>query len=100
LSLLLDAALSNETDWVAEMHSRLSHVTPNAIVLMFSPFPFLWLALILLISSVISFRNLEGQIMDLANSHFIHLPVSPPPEDLAQIPSSLPSFLGDTSASR
>ncbi|KAF2739268.1 hypothetical protein EJ04DRAFT_356084 [Polyplosphaeria fusca] len=49
---------------------------------------------------VVSFRNLEGQIMDLATSHFIHLPVSPPPEDLAQIPSSLPSFLGDTTASR
>ncbi|KAH7076699.1 hypothetical protein BKA63DRAFT_594181 [Paraphoma chrysanthemicola] len=30
----------------------------------------------------------------------MHLPVRPPSEDLAQVPSNLPSFLGDTSASR
>ncbi|KAF2707487.1 hypothetical protein K504DRAFT_503726 [Pleomassaria siparia CBS 279.74] len=48
----------------------------------------------------VSFSHLQRQIVDLANTHFVHLPVSPPPEDLAHIPSGLPSFLGDTIASR
>ncbi|KAF2270656.1 hypothetical protein CC78DRAFT_138211 [Lojkania enalia] len=49
---------------------------------------------------LVSFSQLQKQIIDLATTHFKHLPVSPPPDDLAQIPSGLPSFLGDTLASR
>jgi len=47
-----------------------------------------------------SFSQLQKQIIDLATTHFVHLPVRPPAEDLAQVPSNLPSFLGDTAASR
>ncbi|KAF2035701.1 hypothetical protein EK21DRAFT_53562, partial [Setomelanomma holmii] len=50
--------------------------------------------------SLVSFSQLQKQIIDLASTHFMHLPVRPPAEDLAQVPSNLPSFLGDTSASR
>jgi hypothetical protein len=50
--------------------------------------------------SLVSFSQLQKQIIDLATTHFVHLPVRPPPEDLAQVPSNLPSFLGDTIASR
>ncbi|CAO2656774.1 Nn.00g055770.m01.CDS01 [Neocucurbitaria sp. VM-36] len=49
---------------------------------------------------LVSFSQLQKQIIDLAATHFIHLPVRPPSEDLAQVPSNLPSFLGDTLASR
>ncbi|KAF2679381.1 hypothetical protein K458DRAFT_408233 [Lentithecium fluviatile CBS 122367] len=49
---------------------------------------------------LVSFSQLQKQIMDLAATHFVHLPVAPPPEDLAQIPSAIPSFLGETSSSR
>ncbi|KAH3945752.1 hypothetical protein HBI56_095040 [Parastagonospora nodorum] len=49
---------------------------------------------------LVSFSQLQKQIIDLATTHFVHLPVRPPPEDLAQVPSNLPSFLGDTIASR
>jgi len=51
-------------------------------------------------SSLVSFTQLQRQIIDLATTHFVHLPVRPPPEDLAQVPSNLPSFLGDSIASR
>jgi hypothetical protein len=50
--------------------------------------------------SLVSFSQLQKQIIDLATTHFVHLPVRPPAEDLAQVPSNLPSFLGDTIASR
>jgi hypothetical protein len=50
--------------------------------------------------SLVSFSQLQKQIIDLATTHFVHLPVRPPAEDLAQVPSNLPSFLGDTVASR
>ena len=50
--------------------------------------------------SSVSFSQLQKQIVDLAATHFLHLPVRPPPEDLAQVPTNLPSFLGDTAASR
>ncbi|KAI8940088.1 hypothetical protein NX059_003806 [Plenodomus lindquistii] len=49
---------------------------------------------------LVSFSQLQKQIVDLASTHFMHLPVRPPAEDLAQVPSNLPSFLGDTTASR
>ncbi|KAF2253423.1 hypothetical protein BU26DRAFT_222640 [Trematosphaeria pertusa] len=49
---------------------------------------------------LVSFTQLQKQILDLATTHFVHLPVAPPPEDLALIPTTLPSFLGDTTASR
>ncbi|KAL5121400.1 hypothetical protein ACEQ8H_000868 [Pleosporales sp. CAS-2024a] len=49
---------------------------------------------------LVSFSQLQKQIVDLATTHFVHLPVRPPAEDLAQVPSNLPSFLGDTIASR
>ncbi|CBX95495.1 predicted protein [Plenodomus lingam JN3] len=49
---------------------------------------------------LVSFSQLQKQIIDLASTHFMHLPVRPPAEDLAQVPSNLPSFLGDTAASR
>jgi hypothetical protein len=52
------------------------------------------------ILSLVSFSQLQKQIIDLATTHFVHLPVRPPAEDLAQVPSNLPSFLGDTTASR
>lgn len=52
------------------------------------------------VSSLVSFSQLQKQIIDLATTHFVHLPVRPPAEDLAQVPSNLPSFLGDTTASR
>jgi len=48
----------------------------------------------------VSFSQLQKQIIDLAATHFMHLPVRPPADDLGQVPSNLPSFLGDTSASR
>ncbi|KAH8733057.1 hypothetical protein GQ44DRAFT_734949 [Phaeosphaeriaceae sp. PMI808] len=50
--------------------------------------------------SLVSFSQLQKQIIDLATTHFVHLPVRPPAEELAQVPSNLPSFLGDTVASR
>ncbi|KAF2634682.1 hypothetical protein P280DRAFT_357473, partial [Massarina eburnea CBS 473.64] len=50
--------------------------------------------------SLVSFEQLQKQIMELAATHFVHLPVSPPPDDLSQVPYSLPSFLGETYASR
>jgi hypothetical protein len=50
--------------------------------------------------SSVSFSQLQKQIIDLAATHFVHLPVRPPADDLAQVPSNLPSFLGDTAASR
>jgi hypothetical protein len=50
--------------------------------------------------SLVSFSQLQRQIIDLATTHFVHLPVRPPAEDLAQVPSNLPSFLGDTIAAR
>ncbi|PSN63099.1 hypothetical protein BS50DRAFT_591302 [Corynespora cassiicola Philippines] len=49
---------------------------------------------------LVSFSQLQRQIMDLAVTHFVHLPVTPPVEDLEQIPPGMPSFLGDTPASR
>jgi len=49
---------------------------------------------------LVSFSQLQKQIIDLATTHFKHLPVRPPHEDLAQVPHNLPSFLGDTPASR
>ncbi|KAF3001452.1 hypothetical protein E8E13_008158 [Curvularia kusanoi] len=49
---------------------------------------------------LVSFSQLQKQIIDLAATHFRHLPVRPPHEDLAQVPHNLPSFLGDTPASR
>ncbi|KAJ4990236.1 hypothetical protein SVAN01_04327 [Stagonosporopsis vannaccii] len=49
---------------------------------------------------LVSFSQLQKQIIDLAATHFKHLPVRPPHEDLAQVPHNLPSFLGDTPASR
>ncbi|KAF2468122.1 uncharacterized protein BDR25DRAFT_57887, partial [Lindgomyces ingoldianus] len=49
---------------------------------------------------LVSFSQLQKQIVDLATTHFVHLPVSPPPDVLANIPPELPSFLGDTVASR
>jgi hypothetical protein len=52
------------------------------------------------VPSSVSFSQLQKQIIDLATTHFVHLPVRPPAEDLAQVPSNLPSFLGDTAASR
>lgn len=52
------------------------------------------------INSLVSFSQLQKQIIDLAATHFKHLPVRPPHEDLAQVPHNLPSFLGDTPASR
>ncbi|UPX11485.1 uncharacterized protein EKO05_0002091 [Ascochyta rabiei] len=51
-------------------------------------------------NSLVSFSQLQKQIIDLAATHFKHLPVRPPHEDLAQVPHNLPSFLGDTPASR
>lgn len=51
-------------------------------------------------TSLVSFSQLQKQIIDLAATHFKHLPVRPPHEDLAQVPHNLPSFLGDTPASR
>jgi hypothetical protein len=50
--------------------------------------------------SLVSFSQLQKQIIDLAATHFKHLPVRPPHEELAQVPHNLPSFLGDTPASR
>ncbi|KAH6638334.1 hypothetical protein C7974DRAFT_451670, partial [Boeremia exigua] len=50
--------------------------------------------------SLVSFSQLQKQIIDLAATHFKHLPVRPPHEDLAQVPHNLPSFLGDTPASK
>ena len=50
--------------------------------------------------SLVSFSQLQKQIIDLAATHFRHLPVRPPHEELAQVPHNLPSFLGDTPASR
>jgi hypothetical protein len=50
--------------------------------------------------SLVSFSQLQKQIIDLATTHFVHLPVRPPAEELAQVPSNLPSFLGDTIAAR
>ncbi|KAJ4382661.1 hypothetical protein N0V86_001883 [Didymella sp. IMI 355093] len=49
---------------------------------------------------LVSFSQLQKQIIDLAATHFKHLPVRPPHEELAQVPHNLPSFLGDTPASR
>ncbi|KAF2186841.1 hypothetical protein K469DRAFT_629525 [Zopfia rhizophila CBS 207.26] len=49
---------------------------------------------------LVSFSQLSKQIQDLAETHFVHLPVTPPPDVLANIPPELPSFLGDTIASR
>jgi hypothetical protein len=49
---------------------------------------------------LVSFSQLQKQIMDLATTHFVHLPVTPPPDVLEKIPPELPSFLGNTSASR
>jgi hypothetical protein len=62
--------------------------------------PLLWFLLLTCITSLVSFSQLQKQIIDLATTHFVHLPVRPPAEDLAQVPSNLPSFLGDTTASR
>lgn len=33
-------------------------------------------------------------------THFVHLPVTPPPDVLEKIPPELPSFLGNTIPSR
>jgi len=52
------------------------------------------------IISLVSFSQLQKQIIELAATHFKHLPVRPPHEELAQVPHNLPSFLGDTPASR
>lgn len=57
-------------------------------------------ALLMNAYSLVSFSQLQKQIIDLAATHFMHLPVRPPSDDLSQVPSNLPSFLGDTSASR
>jgi serine/arginine repetitive matrix protein 2 len=53
-----------------------------------------------IVSSLVSFSQLQKQIIDLSSTHFKHLPVRPPSEDLAQVPTNLPSFLGDTVASK
>lgn len=50
--------------------------------------------------SLVSFSQLQKQIMDLAVTHFKHLPVTPPPDVLEHIPPELPSFLGNTDAAR
>lgn len=50
--------------------------------------------------SLVSFSQLQKQIVDLAVTHFKHLPVTPPPEVLENIPPELPSFLGNTDAAR
>lgn len=47
-------------------------------------------------SSVDTFSQLSKLILELAATHFVHLPVPPQPELLSQIPSTLPSILGDT----
>jgi hypothetical protein len=52
------------------------------------------------VPSLVSFSQLQKQILDLAATHFVHLPVAPPSDDLAQIPTNIPSFLGETSSSR
>ncbi|KAH7123822.1 hypothetical protein B0J11DRAFT_322703 [Dendryphion nanum] len=49
---------------------------------------------------LVSFSQLQKQIVDLAVTHFKYLPITPPPEVLENIPPELPSFLGNTDASR
>jgi hypothetical protein len=49
---------------------------------------------------LVSFSQLQKQILDLAATHFVHLPVTPPTDVLEKIPPEMPSFLGNTSASR
>ena len=51
-------------------------------------------------NSLEAFSQLLKQILDLSNTHFTHLPISPPPDVLSLIPPGIPSFLGDTTSSR
>ncbi|KAI9787395.1 MAG: hypothetical protein M1816_007528 [Peltula sp. TS41687] len=47
-----------------------------------------------------AFRGLSRQIVDLSKELFVHLPTTPPDEVLARVPADVPSFLGDSDASR
>lgn len=47
-----------------------------------------------------AFSQLLKQILDLSNTHFTHLPITPPADILSLIPPGIPSFLGDTTSSR
>jgi hypothetical protein len=80
-----------------------SYALHNAMRILLQLFPFApvpWFSSLTEVPSSVSFSQLQKQIIDLATTHFVHLPVRPPAEDLAQVPSNLPSFLGDTAASR
>lgn len=50
--------------------------------------------------SIESFSKLSDQILELASTQFIHLPIAPSAEVLARIPSALPSILEDSTSSR
>lgn len=45
------------------------------------------------------FGKLQHLIVDLSKTHFAYLPIDPPKDILAKIPSELPSFLDNTPAS-
>ncbi|KAI9819498.1 MAG: hypothetical protein M1827_006946 [Pycnora praestabilis] len=47
-----------------------------------------------------AFGQLSKQIVELSRVHFQNLPITPPEEILSKIPSTVPSFLTNTSSSR
>lgn len=50
--------------------------------------------------SIDAFSQLRRQIVQLSEEHFQNLPIAPPNDVLARVPTGLPSFLANTDASR
>lgn len=46
------------------------------------------------------FEQLHGLIVDLSKEHFAYLPIDPPKDILSKIPSDIPPFFDNTSASK
>ncbi|EFE34706.1 uncharacterized protein ARB_06469 [Trichophyton benhamiae CBS 112371] len=50
--------------------------------------------------SIESFAELSRLIVEVSKTYFTYLPIEPPPDILAKIPSDIPQFLDNTPASR